>query len=302
MEHFQKIHEAIDNAINKPCEVHKELSGFSGEKLLSSLMNLSKYNLNQEKVYLEVGVYQGMTLLSVANSLGSKSQVFGIDNFAFFDEDGKNESIVNSRIDKIGLQNVHLINMDYEEALENLSNYIGDKKVGVYFVDGPRDYRSQLMCLLLIQPFLSDDAIIIVDDCNYRHVRQANRDFLQTNNNFKLFFEAYTKSHPKNMTASEEMDARKGWWNGVNIIVRDKDDLLISAWPPTHRERILYENEHIIQASKYPTLPIILNRYITKVGDLAVKLGKKRNILFGTYNAMNTYSEELSTSHFTQRN
>ncbi|MBK7410887.1 MAG: class I SAM-dependent methyltransferase [Saprospirales bacterium] len=47
-----------------------------------------------------------------------------------------------------------VINQDYEDALENLKTHIGEKKVGLFFIDGPHDYRSQLMCLLLIQPFL----------------------------------------------------------------------------------------------------------------------------------------------------
>ena len=92
-----------------------------------------------------------------------------------------------------------LIERDYEDALEALGNHIGDTKIGLYFVDGPHDYRSQLMCLLLATPFLSESAVIVVDDCNYPWVRLANRDFLISNPSFKLIFEAYTECHPGNM-------------------------------------------------------------------------------------------------------
>ncbi len=300
MEHFKKIYEAINNGNSEPHTPPKGLSGFSGEKLLSALVNLSSYNLSEEKVYLKLGVYQGMSLLSIAHGVKDNTQIFGIDNFASFDEDGENESIVNSRIEKLGLRNVHLINLDYEEALRDLKKIIGDKKIGVCFVDGPHYYRSQLICLLLIQPYLSDDAIIIVDDCNYRHVRLANRNFLLTNPSFKLFFEAYTKSHPQNMPPSEEAFARKVWWNGVNILTYDKHNQQKATYPETFKSRVLYENKHIMHSGKSPTLPIKLSKYTRHTGDLLSKFKNKSDIQKGTYNSLNTYSENLPNFHFTQ--
>ena len=97
----------------------------------------------------------------------------------FFDPEKKNLSIVEERLTKLQLDNAFIINNDYEDALENLRHTIGDKKIGVYFIDGPHDYRSQLMCLELALPYLHEQAVIIVDDSNYRNVRQANRDFYQ---------------------------------------------------------------------------------------------------------------------------
>ncbi|MDF1572785.1 MAG: class I SAM-dependent methyltransferase [Bacteroidales bacterium] len=299
MMHFTNIYNAIKNASEKPLETHEILSGYSGEKLLATLMNLSRYNLDDDKVYLEVGVFQGLSLLSVANSIGN-NVAFGIDNFAFFDKDGKNESIVHSRIDKLNLKNVRLINQDYEDALENLGEYIGDKKVGVFFIDGPHDYRSQLMCLLLIKPYLSDDAVIIIDDSNYRHVRQANRDFLQTNNDYKLFFEAYTPSHPDNMSKVELEQAKHGWWNGVNVIVRDGHHQLQQKFPSTFRNRTLYENEHILHTAKYPTLNLKLSKYSRFLGNIIRIFPKYASMEKGKYPASNTYSEDLCEINFTQ--
>lgn len=300
MNQFETIYSSIIEAINNPLQKHAELTGFSGEKLLSSLINLSKLNLNEDKVYLEVGVFQGLSLLSLANNIGHSS-AFGIDNFAFFDKDGKNEGIVKDRIKKLNLKNVKLINCDYEDALENLDKYIGSKKVGLFFIDGPHDYRSQLMCLLLIQPYLSDDAIIVIDDCNYRHVRQANRDFLKTNNMYKLFFEAYTRSHPTNMNADDLEKAKKGWWNGVNIIVRDKENVLNEKYPETLRDRTLYENEHILCTQKYPLILTKLIRMNNFFGYLFSSRFRKKipNYYIGQYDNLNTYSEEIASNDFT---
>jgi hypothetical protein len=36
-------------------------------------------------------------------------------------------------------------------------------------------------------------------------------------------FEAYTRCHPENMDTPHTAQARNGWWNGVNVLVRDPE-------------------------------------------------------------------------------
>ncbi|MFN5953970.1 MAG: class I SAM-dependent methyltransferase [Dolichospermum sp.] len=286
------------------------LTGFSGNKLVGSLQRLtSLFSENKDTCYLEVGVFQGLTLLSVANACPSVN-CYGIDNFAQFDPKGENFGIVKSRMEKLGLENASIINKDYEDALETLGDKLDHKKVGIYFIDGPHDYRSQLMCLELALPYLHDDAVIIVDDCNYKHVRQANRDFLVTHPDYKLVFEAYTKCHPVNMTLTEEENARKGWWNGVNIFVKDLKNKLKPMYPPTERSRILYENEHNIHALRIAELaPQALNialsihemnfpRTLRNIFRFYKAVGPYRHSFKTRYRGINTYSADLTTSNY----
>ena len=127
--------------------------------------------------------------------------------------------------------------------------HIEGRKVEVLFIDGPHDYRSQFMCLEPAIPHLHDQAVVVIDDCNYRHVRQANRDFLVTYPDYALAFEAYTARHPSNMSPAENADARAGWWNGVNIIARDSGREVVRTYPSTERSRALFENEHFVHAA-----------------------------------------------------
>jgi hypothetical protein len=294
---------AIETAITEGLlkEETGVLTGYSGEKLVGCLQRLSDVAISDETCYLEVGVFQGLTLLSVAKAVPN-NQVFGIDNFAFFDREGKNYTIVKNRQKELKLENVNLINEDYEDALENLEKHIGEKKVAVYFIDGPHDYRSQLMCLELIKPYLAEHAVILVDDCNYLHVRQANRDFLVTNPSYKLLFESYTNVHPLNLSESERESHKKGWWNGVNIIVHDPKNSLKSIFPPTHRNRTLYENDHSTHATKYPEAIPYLLPFVNLFGGIVYKTAKKlkdkKNSLKGKFNAMNTFSENLPNESF----
>lgn len=287
----------------------KGTTGFSGHKLIGLLQRLAVHQeKNEGGCYLEVGVYQGLTLLSVASVLVNE-KAYGIDNFMQFDPDGTNERLVLSRANENSLSNIVLINADYEDALETLEDGLEGRKVGVYFIDGPHDYRSQLMCLALALPNLADEAVIVIDDCNYRHVRQANRDFLVINPEYKLVFEAYTECHPGNMSPEVEAAAREGWWNGVNVIVRDSKNALEYFEPVTHRDRTLYENEHIVHAMQLGELAPESVGFIQDIFSLRwvrvvktffefFRKVKVRNTNGSKFLIMNTYSETLSKGRF----
>ncbi len=230
----------------KATRASEVLTGLSGEKLTGSLQRLtSLFSEDAGACYLEVGVFQGLTLHSVA-AANPEVQCFGIDNFAFFDPDKKNLFMVEERKRVLENDNAYLINLDYEDAFESLD--LGGKKIGVYFVDGPHDYRSQLMCLELALPFLHDQAFIVIDDCNYNHVRQANRDFLVTHPEFNLLFQAYSQCHPMRMDLKERLQAYESWWNGVNILCRDQNGVLSREYPPTERNRHQFELDHLVHA------------------------------------------------------
>ena len=286
------------------------LSGYSGKKIIGALQRFGRFKeMDEGAGYLEIGVFQGLTLISVAGVLKSAAAI-GVDNFSQFDIDGKNRNIVLERIARNNIKNAFLINMDFEEALLSLENHLGNAKIGLYFVDGPHDYRSQLLCLEWIKPYLSERAIIVVDDSNYRHVRQANHDFLINNPSFKLFYEAYTDQHPGTMDVKKRTAAEDGWWNGVNILVKDPENELKQMFPPTMKDKSLYFNEHILHSSKYAFLApdallffsCLMNLKLFRAAKLFVKLliksNKIPNAYSGRFMRLNTYSRSLPKGNF----
>lgn len=284
------------------------VSGLSGGALVGMLQRLALHQ-RERGCYLEIGVFQGNTLLSVAHA-SPGIRAFGIDNFSQFDAEGTNKSIIETRIADNAIQNATLLDLDYEDALERYTELMPGTKAGLYFVDGPHDYRSQLMCLLLARPHLARNAIIVVDDCNYRHVRLANRDFLVAHPEFKLLFQAYTPTHPGNATAEQLESARAGWWNGVNVIVHDPDDVLLPMHPPTLRDRALYENEHLVHAAKRGFLAPEAVAFFSELLDFhpvraarnfVRTLRKSRSTSashVGAFASMNTFSDDLDAPRF----
>jgi len=182
---------------------------------------------------------------------------YGVDNFSQFDADGKNKNLVLSRLMDNSIANARLIENDYEHVLHNLHEYM-DKPVGLYFIDGPHDYRSQLLCLGLAVKFMAKNSIIIIDDSNYPHVRRANADFLKIHQDYALAFQAYTSCHPMNRNDGNDFEHRKGWWNGINVIIHDPEYKLDRTYPLPGNEKELYLNEHIVHTSKYAPLSVQL--------------------------------------------
>ncbi len=222
------------------------LSGLAGLKTVGVLQRLAKMmSLDKTVCYLEIGVFRGLTLVSTALD-APNVPCYGIDNFRILDPNNENLSIVQDRMEKFKTDNAKLINMDFEQALKTLEDHIGDRKVGLYLIDGPHDYRSQLVCLLLAKRYLHDRAIIVIDDANYPDVRMATRDFLLSHPEYKMIFEAYSPAHPANMDPTELPKWEAGWLNGVNILISDPDGLLPDMTPPIVEDRELYFNEWLI--------------------------------------------------------
>ncbi|MBT7770738.1 MAG: class I SAM-dependent methyltransferase [Rhodospirillales bacterium] len=222
------------------------LSGLAGLKTVGALQRLAQLmSADETACYLEIGVFQGLTLVSTALD-APDLPCFGIDNFRILDPNDENLSIVQDRMTAFKTKNAKLINMDFEAALETLEDHIGNRKVGLYLIDGPHDYRSQLVCLLLAKRHLHDRAVIVIDDANYPDVRMATRDFLLSHPDFKMVFEAYSPAHPANMEPEERAKWEAGWLNGVNILVHDPDGLFPDLLPPIVEDRTLYFNEWLV--------------------------------------------------------
>ena len=228
-----------------PICTHSCLTGHSGAKVVGLLQRLAKcIHGDPDVCYLEVGVFQGLTLLSVA-SMVPTLQCYGIDNFSQFDPKGENKNMVLERQQILQCRNVEILDLDYEDALIRFGELSGGRKIGLLFVDGPHDYRSQLMCVLLALPFLADWAVIVIDDCNYEHVRLSTRDLLCMLPEFRMVFEAYTPTHPSHMDSVTIQAARDGWWNGIHVLVREKGAQQVSPLPSvgSAKQRSLLEHK-----------------------------------------------------------
>ena len=288
------------------------LSGLSGLKTVGLLQRLVRLFAGDAGAgYAEIGVFQGLTLVSAALE-APEMPCIGIDNFATLDPDSKNKEIAAERMQRFGTANATLIDEDFEVGLNGLDSHLAGRKIGVYFIDGPHDYRSQMICLLLALRHLHERAVIVVDDANYAFVRQSTADFLAGHPDFKMVFEAYSPAHPVNMSDAERARCEEGWLNGVNVLVRDPDGLLPDMVPPTRPDRTLYFNEWLVhrlrRAELAPEAVALADAICT--GDAAAeekarkalleKYGIWRDVSDDRFADRNTYSTGLTEGRFTE--
>ncbi|MGY6587778.1 MAG: class I SAM-dependent methyltransferase [Wenzhouxiangella sp.] len=240
------------------------LDGFSGNRLVGAIQRFTRhFNSPESAVYAEIGVFQGLTLLS--NAFANRDSLcIGIDNFSQFNQGKANQQIVQQRMAALDIDNAQILDMDFEQGLDCLAQAIPrGKKIGVFFVDGPHDYRSQLVPLLRVKSLMAHNGVMLVDDANYPHVRQAVFDFLQSAPDYALLCEAYTPGHPANLSPDEKSKALSGWWNGVNILVHDPEHCLPRTLPPlTPGARDLHFMTHDLFRNGYAELSWELLRCI----------------------------------------
>jgi tetratricopeptide (TPR) repeat protein len=176
------------------------------------LLNFAVECMEPDEVYCEVGCYQGSTLIGALLDHPER-MAYAIDNFSEFDPVGQNLEKLIDNLSKFGLQDqVYFCNQDFEEFFLELQEINPEDKIGVYLYDGAHDYRSQLIGLLLVKPFLAEKALIIVDDSNMGTVQQANWDFVAANPECNVLLELPTLG-----------DGSPTFWNGIQILSWDRN-------------------------------------------------------------------------------
>ncbi len=186
----------------------RDVAGMSTENIQFFLNEIvGKFAKNG--TYLEIGTFQGGSLLSAA-LFNSSTRCIGVDNFSEFNSDKKNEPILKENLKKFdNPKNIEFFNMDYKEALNVLFSKEPDLKIDVYYYDGPHTYEHQIGGLEAILPYLSEKCVILVDDINWISVDRANEDFVRRHHGFKYAFKIRTK-----------MDRAEDWWNGFSVITK----------------------------------------------------------------------------------
>lgn len=171
------------------------------------VLNWAVAGLAEDEIYCEIGTYLGSTLIG---ALWGHSQVtaWAVDNFAEYNPGGNNFLQLLAHLDQFDLTDqVCFFDQDFEAFFADFRELPEPPKIGVYFYDGAHDYRSTLMGLLLVTPFLSDEALIILDDYNWQSVQQASWDFITLYPQCKSILELHTP-----------IARYPSFWNGLHVI------------------------------------------------------------------------------------
>lgn len=149
-------------------EMLKFLTGGTTGSRIAKLLNFAVSCLNEEECYLEVGVFNGYTLVS-ANYQNFK-RCIGVDNFTqIFGLDPEAVKAKCRQNLMMYANDCLLIEADFREVTPE----VVEKPIGVHFVDGDHSYEAVRAGMKWVKPMLASDAVILFDDAGYKGVSQA---------------------------------------------------------------------------------------------------------------------------------
>lgn len=172
------------------------------------LLNFAIDCMAPDEVYCEIGCFQGGSLIAALLNHSDK-RAYAVDNFSEFDTFGDSFERLAGNLAQFNLADqVLFCHQEFEEFFANLREIQPEEKIGVFFYDAAHDYRSHLLALLLVKPFLADQALIILSQSHWQTVNQATWDFLASHSQGQLLLDF-------------SMPEQSQSWNGLQVILWD---------------------------------------------------------------------------------
>jgi protein O-GlcNAc transferase len=226
------------------------------------LLNLAMSYLEPDEIYCEIGCYQGLSLIA---ALLNHPQVLGfaVDNFSELNPHDQNLEHLIRHLEKFGLEHVLVFSQDFEAFFADLHGLEIADRIGVYFYDAAQDYRSQLMSLLLVRPFLADRALIIINGSDNDFTQQAIWDFLATTPQASPLLDLPNFKHPDYL-----------FLDGITLLAWDVDQPSTWDWQMLSQHQCPMLQESLAESAFAKRKLILSNLY-----HQAVKLDANHQIV-----------------------
>jgi hypothetical protein len=197
-----------ENNVSKITDYIINMEGMSGTKTRHFYNNL----LNTEDArYLEIGTWKGSSVCSAMCK--NKAKVVCIDNWSEFGGP-KSEFLVNFEKFKGENEASFIENDCYKIDISTLP------KFNIYMYDGNHTNESHYKALLHYYDCLDDIFIFIVDDWNWKDVRDGTINSIKKLN-LKVLYEQKVRLTWDN-SHTPEPKARDTWWNGIYVAILQK--------------------------------------------------------------------------------
>jgi len=191
-----------------------ELEGMSGAKtriLYNELCSL--VFPDRPTRYLEVGTWKGSTICS-ALQFNANCHGTVIENWALF---GGPKDEFDANIKNFGIGDRLTI---FEEDVFAFDISKIPNKIDIYLYDGDHEESSHYKGITHMWPVLADQAIVIVDDWNWPHVRKGTFDALRDVG--ANVIEKFEIMYSSNGSHTEMSMAGREFWNGIAVFVISK--------------------------------------------------------------------------------
>ena len=180
------------------------------EENVLALLNLAANLLEPGESYVEVGTYYGASLIGAMRD--NEGEFVAIDRFSFDAIEVAGRKLpaasregLEANLRRFGAEGAKILEGDAFELLEG--GALGNRRVGVYYYDGPHGYEEQVRGLEAIEPWLADDALLVIDDHDWDEVERATRDYLAAEPRARLVVDVGGRDK-----------GQPHWWDGVAVL------------------------------------------------------------------------------------
>lgn len=165
---------------------------------VGAVINECVRRMPDDSCYLNIGTWRGFSLFAGMAENPTKHCI-GVDSFVEFG--GPRKSFFR-RFQTLKSDRHEFFESDWREYMTRHT-----EKIGVFFYDAAHDEKSQFDALVIADPFIVPDGIMIIDDTNWSGASDAVKAFLSHKKNYRLLFEQLTADncHPT-------------FWNGISVI------------------------------------------------------------------------------------
>lgn len=146
-----------------------------------ALLALAASLLEPGESYVEAGSFLGASLIAAARG-NESADLIGIDDFSFpaMSVSGRelppaSRAALEASLERFGVR-ATILEGDTLEVLR--SGGLADRRIGVFYYDACHETSATLEALRLVEPWLADPALVVVDDTDWPRVRQAVDDYL----------------------------------------------------------------------------------------------------------------------------
>lgn len=206
--HVEKSFEDADNYISKITDEIINMEGASGHKTRHFYNNI--LNIDDAR-YLEIGTWKGSSVCSAMYN--NKANVVCIDNWSEFGNH-KEEFLLNFNKFKGNNDAVFIENDCFTLDISTLP------KFNIYMFDGNHKYESQSKALTHYYDCMDDIFIYIVDDWNWKDVREGTYDGIKKCNLKVLYEKEIRLTNDDSHTPPPQ--STNTWWNGMCIYILQK--------------------------------------------------------------------------------
>jgi predicted O-methyltransferase YrrM len=181
-----------------------------------ALVNLAASLLEDGESYVELGTYHGASLIAAMRGNEGRDYV-AIDNFSMGPVSVRGRSnppvsraALEANLRRFGAEGATILEGDALELLEQ--GALRGRRVGVFYYDAAHSYEAHIRALQLVEPYLAERALLIVDDSDWEQVGRAIRDYLAAQPQARMLIEIEGAAAD-----------RPWWWEGVAVLAWEPD-------------------------------------------------------------------------------